>query len=146
MKFIIALFIALFAISFFSCEPQTSKEAAKEQNRNTNTNAQAKYPAHIAENQSIVTAEVEGVYVKDETDFFIKARILNIENDPAYLSLAIKGAGYILVPSFQMHNDKVKDSSVNKGLESLTKLKVGDTFKAIIFYRQYYGWYIEKVL
>lgn len=147
MKFIISIIISVFVISFFSCGPRVSKETSNERNPKVEMNSQSKYPAHIAENQSTVTAEVEGVYVRDKTDFFIKARILDIENNPAYLSFALKGASYILVPAFQLDNNKnVKNSAVNRGLENLTKLTVGETFKAIIYYQQFYGWYIEKVL
>ncbi len=145
MKFFIPIIFVISIFTFYSCYPEAS-ESINSRNVKSKAREQASYPAHIAENQSTVTAEVEGVYVKDKTDFFIKARILNMKNDPAYLSLAIKGASYILVPGFQMDNNKVKDTDVNKGLESLTKFKVGDTFKAIIYYQQYYGWYIEKVL
>lgn len=147
MKFIIPIFIVVFAISFLSCSSDVSKETESVQGSGTQTKEQSKFPAHIAENKSTVTAEVEGVYIRDKTDFFIKARILKVEEDPAYLSLALQGASYILVPSFQLDNNKnVAGSDKNKSLESLTKLRVGDTFKAIIYYQQYYGWFIEKTL
>ncbi len=145
MKFIIHLFLAVFAFIIVSCSPDVSRQAGS--GSGTQTISSSKFPAHIAENKSTVTAEVEGVFIKDRTDFFIKARILKVEDNPAYLSLALQGASYILVPSFQFDdNKKIADSEKNKNLEGLTKLKVGDTFKAVIYYEQFYGWYIENVL
>ncbi len=103
--------------------------------------------AAIRDNQSIVTAEVEGIYPGDKGDFFIKAKILKIEENPAYTSMAVQGASYVLVPSFQLDiNSKVIDNDRNRNLSKMKSLKAGDTFKAVIFYVQYKGWHIDKFL
>ena len=146
MKLSVACILIFSIISFSSCSSDVSRQDNTSVSK-SQSQPQSKFPAKIAENQSIVTAEIEGIYVKDKNDFFIKARILKVYDNPLSLSFAIQGASYILIPSFQLDDKKhVMASDKNKSLSNLTKLKAGETFKAVIFYEQFKGWFIEKVL
>ncbi|MCL5029846.1 MAG: hypothetical protein M1480_12610 [Bacteroidetes bacterium] len=147
MKYFELLLAALILIVFSSCSYDVSKDQREAKTENVQIKTQTKYPARIQENQSTVLAEIEGVYGRSKEDFFIKARIIKVDENQAYSSMAIPGASYILVPSFQLDDkQKIMTSEKNKSLFGLAKLRAGDTFKAIIFFEQFKGWYIDKVL
>lgn len=147
MKYFELLFTVSLLFVFSSCSYDVSKDQSETKTENVQTKAQPRFPTAEQENQSTVLAEIEGVYGKSKEDFFIKARIIKVEDNTAQSSVAIPGASYLLIPGFQLDSkQKIITSDKNKGLLDLAKLRAGDTFKAVIFFKQFNGWYIEKVL
>ena len=139
MKQNVILFAALNIFLFISCsssEKNTEKETPLKSNQ------------QIQINQSRVNAEVEDIYVNDAYDFIIKANVLDVEENPAYPSMAVKGNVYNLIPNFRLDENKniIKDSDKNINLSGLSKLQKGEKFKAIIFFEYLKGWYIQEVL
>ena len=145
LKFIVPLLVILLS----SCCKNVSKNENEGKNLSIKKNVQNP-PTTIQENQSIVTAKIQEINLEDKNMYSIKAKILNVEENPAYASMAVEGSVYKLLPDyalddkneidFKMHKEK------NNGLVNLSKLKHGDEFKAIIFMGKNYNWYIEKVL
>ena len=107
-------------------------------------------PTTIQENQSIVTAKVQDIKQENENKYSIKAKILNVEENPAYASMAVTGNVYKLTPDYALNAKNEIDfkshKEKNTGLLNLSRLKPGDEFKAIIFIGKNYNWYIQKVL
>ncbi len=147
MKYFALPLVFLFLFFISSCSYDVSKDNEQTKTGTEQTQIQKKIPAQIQENRSTVTAEVEGVYGRNKEDFFLKVRIIKVEGNSANSSMAIPGASYLLIPSFQLDDkQKIITSDKNTGLFNLVKLRAGDTFKATIFFKQYDGWYIESVL
>ena len=145
MKFLKIVLLIIIPLLISSCTSSVLKN-----NNNSNdsaSNIQSKLPAQIAVNQSIVTAKVEQININSKYDFAINAKILKVENDPSYLSIAAVGDNYKLSPNFQTDSHgNFLDTKGNKELKDLSELNVGDTLKTVIFYDQSKGWLIEKVL
>jgi hypothetical protein len=145
MKYFEHLIIVILIISFSSCSSNVLKNTS---NSNDSSNSsQSKIPPHIAENQSTVTAIVEQLNVINKKEYTIKAKILKVEENPAYLNMASIGAVYELAPNYKVdEKGNIIQNETNTQLFDLSRLNIGDTFEAIIFYVQNKGWLIEKVL
>ncbi|MHB1687711.1 MAG: hypothetical protein ACYCVH_10090 [Ignavibacteriaceae bacterium] len=142
----IPIILVAYSLTLFSCGSDVSKDG-NSQNQFNIPKIISKAPAAIQVNQSTVTAVVDAITIKAKDDFQVKANILKVENTPAYHSMAIEGAAYTLTPNFQLDDKKqIMLTLKNTGLMNLAKLKSGDTFKAIIFYTQFKGWFIDSVL
>ncbi len=138
------IFLLLFILS--SCSYDVSNDQNNVKTENAQTKTQPSFPTTSQRIQSVVSAEIDGVYGSSKEDFFIKARIIKIEDSTAHSSFVIPGATYILIPSFQLDDkQKIMANNNNKSLLGLAKLRAGDTFKAEIFFEQFKGWYIKKV-
>ena len=139
MKSYIILFAIVFSFVLVSC---TSTEQSTGKNNTLNSEPQ------IQINQSTTLAEVEDIYVNDEYNFIIKVKVMEVEENPAYPSMAVNESVYNLIPNFQLDERKnvIKDSKKNMSLSKLSKLQKGDKFKAIIFFEKLKGWYIQEVL
>jgi hypothetical protein len=139
MKSNTLLFVLLSSLIFVSC---CTTEQSTGKNNTLNSEPQ------IQINQSTILGEVEDIYVNDEYNFILKVKILEVEENPAYTSIAVKGSVYNLIPNFQLdENQKViKESEKNKNLSGLSKLKRRDKFKAAIFFEKLKGWYIQETL
>ncbi len=142
---VLLLFISTFI--FTSCGTSNVTKEKTIQSKLDSVKVISRAPAAIQVNQSTVTAIVTSTNIKSPEDFQIKANILKVENTPAFHSMAIVGADYNLTPNFQLDDNKqIMSSPKNEGLLSLTKLKAGDSFKAVIFYTQFKGWFIDRVI
>jgi hypothetical protein len=141
----IKIFLALgLIILFSSCCTDVSKEKVS----TSNSGNVLKNPASLAINKSIVSAKVEEILSNENGSFIVKALITKVEEDPAYPNLAMKGSTYNLIPNFQLDVDKkiISDSEKNKNLFSLAKQKAGYEFKAVIFFENLNGWFIQQVI
>ncbi len=145
----IKFFLPFLFLFFSSCCTNVSKNENGGQElsiKKTNQNP----PTTIQVNQSIVTAKVQEINLEDENNYSIKAKILNVEENPAYASMAVNGSVYKLVPDYALNDkneiDFTSHKDKNSGLFNLSKLKPGDEFRAIIFMGKNYNWYIQKVL
>lgn len=107
-----------------------------------------KNPTSIAINKSIIVAKVEEIFSNENGSFVVKALITSVEEDPGYPSLAMQGKSYNLIPNFLLDDDKkiISNSEKNKDLFSLAKQKAGYEFKAIIFFENLNGWFIQEVM
>lgn len=130
-----------------SCSSEVTKDNSQLNADSANVVMRSKFPAALPINKSNVKAMIESIYVKDKSDFFIKARILSAKSNPGFPSYAVSGASYILMPDFKKDkNDKLINSQGNTDLTLLTQFKSGETFNAIIYYEQFKGWLIEKII
>lgn len=139
------IFFLIFSLTFISsCCTDVSKDKS---NVSTSGNV-LKNPASIAINKSVVTAKVEEITIDEKGSFKVKALITKVEEDPAYTSMAIEGKTYELIPNFQLDDEKriMPDSEKNKKLSSLSKQEPGTDFKAVIFFENLNGWFIQEVL
>jgi hypothetical protein len=138
------LFVLIFIISFISCSNDVSKENELDSKKPV-TN---KDPAQTFQmNKSIVLARLVSMEVKGEMDFSLKAKVLNVERESGYESIAVAGDEYIFKPGFYYdENSKMPDNEGNNALKELVQLKAGDEFKAEISLDQSMGWIINKVL
>lgn len=107
-----------------------------------------KNPTSIAINKSIIVAKVEEILSNENGSFVVKALITSVEEDPGYPNLAMKGKSYNLIPNFLLDDDKkiISNSEKNNDLFSLAKQKTGYEFKAIIFFENLNGWFIQEVM
>lgn len=129
-------------LSIFLAACSCPEELSREKDTTLNSEPQ------IQINQSTVLTEVEDIYMNDEYNFILKVKVLEVEENPAYASMAIKGSVYNLIPNFQLDENKsvMKESEKNKSLSKLSKHKKGDRFKAIIFFEKLKGWFIQQAL
>lgn len=145
MKYIETVLIIFSALLLSSCG--SGKIQKSSGSSSPSETSQSELPAHIAENQSIVTAKVEQINSINKNDFTIKVKILKVKENPAYLSMAAVGATYILTPNYKLDEKRdIIQTEENFKLLHLSSLNIGDTFKAVIFYEQDKGWLIGKVL
>ncbi len=132
-----------------SCCTNVSKNGSESSDLSMNKKVQSP-PTTIQQNQSIVDAKIQEINLEDENNYSIAAKILNVEENPAYASIAVKGTVYKLSPDYVLNDKNEIDfkshPEINSGLLNLSKLKPGDEFKAIIFMGKNYSWYIQKVL
>ena len=145
MKNSIKIFLALVSITLFSsCCADVSKEKVNV----SNSGSVLKNPTSLAINKSIVAARVEEILSSENGSFIVKALIINVEEDPSYPNLAMKGKSYNLIPNYQLDDNKkiISDSEKNKNLSFLSKQKTGYEFKAIISFENLNGWLIQEVI
>ena len=142
MKFLYGSFLLFLLTLIYSCcnTKPTNGLMGQEQNKNQNI------PTSIAQNLSIVTARVDEVLFKEETDYQLKVTVLDVEGTTAYPSIAVANNNYLLTPNFRYDNDKLMNSDVNESLKKLGKLSKGKEFKAEISLENQKGWFIQKVL
>jgi hypothetical protein len=103
-------------------------------------------PTSIVQNLSIVTARVDEILFKDETDYQIRATVLSVEQNDDRPSIAVAGNDYLLTPNFRYDDDKLMGSDINKSLKKLSRLSKGKEFKAEISLENEKGWFVQKVL
>lgn len=141
----IKIFLVLITITFFS---SCCTDVSKEKVNISNSGNVLKNPTTLAINKSIIAAKVEEIFSNENGSFIVKALLINVEEDPAYPNLAMKGSTYNLIPNFQLDENKkiISDSEKNKDLFSLAKQKAGYEFKAIIFFENLNGWFIQEVI
>jgi hypothetical protein len=142
MKFFYGSILLILLTLLYSCcsSKPTSKLSGQEQNNNQNI------PTSIAQNLSIVTARVDEVLFKGDTDYQLKVMVLAVEQTAAYPSIAVRNNEYLLTPNFRYDNEKLMNSDVNESLKKLGKLSKGNEFKAEISLENQKGWFIQKVL
>lgn len=139
----IKIFFVFSAFLFSACCTNVSKEKPEL----SNTGNPLKSPASIAINKSIVNARIEEIFTGTNGNFIIKALITEVQEDPSYPSIALAGQTYNLIPNFQLDENKIKtDSEKNKKLNMLLNHSSGDEFKAVIFFENQIGWFIQEVL
>lgn len=138
-KLFIFLPLLLLLISCSNCK-DTTKSSGIDNIQTQST------PTSIVQNLSIVTARVDEVIFKTETDYQIKATVLVVEESDAYTSIATPGQEYLLTPNFRYDNENLIKSDVNDSLKKLGKLSKGKEFKAEISLENQKGWFIQKVL
>ncbi len=145
----IKLIAPLLFLLLSSCCTNISKNENESSGSSINKNVQSP-PTTIQENQSIVTAKIQEINLENDDMYSLKVKVLIVEENPAYASMAVKGSIYKLIPDY-VKNDKNEidfksHKEKNNGLLKLSKLKPGDEFKAVIFMGKNYNWYIQKVL
>jgi len=142
MKFVhVSILLILLTFLYSCCNTKpTNGLMGQEQNKIQNI------PTSIAQNLSIVTARVDEVLFKEETDYQLKVTVLVVEGTTAYPSIAVPNNNYLLTPNFRYDNDKLMNSDVNESLKKLGKLSKGKEFKAEISLENQKGWFIQKVL
>lgn len=126
-------------ISCSNCKP--TNETVGQNNLQTGTN-----PTAIVQNLSLVTARVDNVIFKSETDYQIKATVLVVEQRDENNSIATPGEEYLLTPNFRYNNNEIMNSDINESLKKLSKLSKGKEFKAEISLENEKGWFIQKVI
>lgn len=131
--------ISLLLISCSNCKDSTNNN--QEVTVQTQTN-----PTSIVQNLSVVTARVEEVLFKSETDYQIKATVLVVEQNDDRPSIAVPGNDYLFSPNFRYDNDKLMESDINESLKKLSKISKGKEFKAEISLENQKGWFIQKVI
>lgn len=142
MRIVILLTFALslpYLISCSNCKDSTKTN--QEDTVQTQSN-----PTSIVTNVSIVTAKINEVLFKSETDYQIKATVLAVEQNDDRPSIATPGNDYLLTPNFRYDNQKLMDSDINQSLRNLSKLSKGKEFKAEISLENEKGWFIQKVI
>lgn len=139
----IKIFFVFSALLFSACCTNVSKEKPEL----SNTGNPLKSPTSIAINKSIVNARIEEIFTSTNGNFIIKALIIEVQEDPSYPSIALTGQTYNLIPNFQLDENKIKtDSEKNKKLNMLLNHSAGYEFKAVIFFENQIGWFIQEVL
>ena len=138
------LFVLLLILSCISCSNDVSKEDELDSEKPVTT----KGPGQTIQlNKSVVLARLISKEVEDETNFTLRAKVLNVEEKASYESIAVAGEEYILKPNFYYDvNNQIPENERNNGLKELAQLKEGDEFKAEISLEQSTGWIINKVL
>jgi hypothetical protein len=142
MRLAFILFSVLFMAVIISCSNcKPTNETVGQDKIKTETN-----PTAIVQNISLVTARVDKVLFKSETDYQIKVTVLVVEQHDDKQSIATPGEEYLLIPNFRYDNNKLMDSDINESLKKLSKLTKGKEFKAEISLENEKGWFIQKVI
>lgn len=142
MRIVILSALSIISLLLISCSNcKNSTKTNQKETVQTQSN-----PTSIVQNVSIVTATVDEVLFKSETDYQIKVTVLVVEQTDAYTSIAVPGNDYLLTPNFRYDNDQLMDSDINESLKNLSKLSKGKEFKAEISLENEKGWFIQKVI
>jgi hypothetical protein len=141
----IKIFFLLCSITYLS---SCCADVTKEESNVSNSENNLKNPTSIAMNKSIVTARVDEILSDEKGNFTVRASIIKVEEDPSYPSLAMAGKSYNLIPNFRLDDNKkvITDSEINRNLSSLSKQKPGYEFKAVIFFENLNGWFIQEII
>lgn len=143
MKLFLSLITLLVLPVIISCGPCKNTS----ENLSGNINMNQEKPTSIVQNISFVTARVEEVDFKSETDYKIKATVLTVEEKSDKPSIAVPGNDYVLQPNFRIgDNGTILNNSINESLKKLSKLEKGKTFKAEISLENQKGWFIQNVI
>jgi hypothetical protein len=142
MRIVILFTLSIILAAFISCSNCKNTTKTTDQVKVENQSE----PTSIVQNISIVTARVDEVLFKSETDYQIKATVLVVEQNDDRPSIAIPGNDYLLTPNFRYDNQKLMDSDINQSLRNLSKLSKGKEFKAEISLENEKGWFIQKVI
>lgn len=142
MKIVSLLILVFISFQLISCSNCKDTTVNIEQEKNKT----AKLPTSIVQNMSIVTAQVEEVFYKSDTDYQIKATVLVVEESDSHTSIATSGQEYLLTPNFRYDNEVLMKSDLNDSLKKIGKLSKGQKFKAEISLENGKGWFIQKVL
>lgn len=142
MRIIIFSTFALMLPLLISCSncKETTKTAGLDNNQNQSP------PTSIAQNLSLVTARVNEVLFKSETDYQIKVTVLVVEQNDDRPSIATPGNDYLFTPNFRFDNDKLMESDINESLKKLSKVSKGKEFKAEISLENDKSWFIQRVI
>lgn len=122
----------------------TCKDSVKSEG-NINSQTQVT-PTAIVQNLSIVTLKVSDVIKKSDSDFKIKATVVDVKSTEKYPSIAVAGAEYELTPNFRYDGNVLMKNEINDSLIKLGLLSKGSEFKAEISLENNKGWFIQKVL
>jgi hypothetical protein len=142
MKIISVLVIVFISFQIVSCSncKDTSKTSGQEKTK-------IKMPPNsVAQNLSIVTAKVDEVLFKSETDYQIEVTALNVSATEMYPSIAVVGNKYLLTPNFRYDGEGLLENDINNSLKKIGKLSKGTEFKAEISLENGKGWFLQKVL
>jgi len=142
MRIIILSVISIILLLLISCS--NCKDSTKT-NQDGTVQTQSN-PTSIVQNLSVVTARVDEVLFKSETDYQIKATVLVVEQNDDRPSIATPGNDYLFSPNFRYDNDKLMESDINESLKKLSKVSKGKEFKAEISLENEKGWFIQKVI
>ena len=142
MRIIILSAISIILLLLISCS--NCKDSTKT-NQDVTVQTQSN-PTSIVQNLSVVTARVDEVLFKSETDYQIKATVLAVEQNDDRPSIATPGNDYLFSPNFRYDNDKLMESDINEALKKLSKVSEGKEFKAEISLENEKGWFIQKVI
>ena len=138
------LIVLLLLLSLASCSNDVSKENEVDSDKLVTPQKSAQT---IQINKSFVLARLISKDIRNERDFTIRVKILNVEENSNYESIAVVGEEYTLTPSFYYdEKDKIAENERNLGLIQIVKLNVGDEFNAEISLEQKLGWTIIKVI
>lgn len=142
MRIVILSALSIISMLIISCS--NCKDSTKTNQKDT---VQTQItPTSIVQNVSIVTAKVDEVFFKSETDYQIKVTVSAVEQNDDRPSIALPGNDYLLTPNFRYDNDQLMDSDINESLKNLSKLSKGKEFKAEISLENEKGWFIQKVI
>jgi hypothetical protein len=140
MKYNIAVILLIpFVISCSNCKTSVNNQVDSETSNHNN-------PTSIVQNSSIVTAIVNKVIYKSETEYQIIATVTEVEENNDKPVIAVKGNTYTLSPNFRYNGNELLESDVNNSLKSLGKILQGKKFKAEILLDNKNGWLIQNVI
>lgn len=100
---------------------------------------------NVQVNRSNVSLELIDIY-KSSSGFVILAKVNSVKEDDSYPSLAVIGETYLLQPNYALDEMGIMiENEKNKNLNSLTELKTGNRFSAVIFFELNKGWFIDNI-
>ncbi len=137
------LLLSIISVSIFILYSCGSGDAIQSGAGGKDSTIISMYPTKLPVNRSVVTAQIDGIYLRGKDDFLIKCKIVKAAADSTYASFAMPGASYILNPDYA---ESGNGPSSEEGITKLAEMKSGDTFKAVITYVQYGGWHIVKLI
>ncbi|NWF88910.1 MAG: hypothetical protein HXY50_05535 [Ignavibacteriaceae bacterium] len=138
------VFFIILTFLFLGCCSDISKDNSNVKNNSIGLSNQTR----VAFNRSFVTALVEDIIIGENGNKMVQAKILSVDENPAYQSLAIAGSVYNLIPNFEVDDNKAikKQSKKNENLLSLLSNRKGYEFKAVISFKNLQGWILEEVI
>lgn len=140
MKYFIAVMLLIpFAISCSNCKTSVNNQVDSETINKSN-------PTSIVQNASIVTAIVNELVYKSETDYQVKVTVIEVEENNDKPVIAVKGENYTLSPNFRYDGNKILENNVNNSLKLLGKIIIGKKFKAEITLDNKNGWLVQNVI
>ena len=112
MKLIFALLLFILPSLLIGCSNcKTTSQTVGQDSTNLT-------PTSIVQNLSTVTARIDDVIFKSETDYQLKVTVLVVEQNDSYNNIAVPGNEYLLTPNFRYDNDKLMSSEVNESLKN----------------------------
>lgn len=130
------------ALLFISC---SSKECVNENNNSTKINNNIQNTT-VAVNRTNAICEVVDV-LKGEKNIILIIKIISVNEEENYPSFAVKDAEYSVQPAFAFEESgELIQNERNERLNSLSKMKKGNSFNCYLSYENMKGWFIYDII
>lgn len=132
------------ALLFISC---SSKDCVHENEKNNTTQLNNQIQnTTVAINRTNAVCKIVDI-LKSDKNISLIIKVVSVNAEDNYPSFAVVDAEYTVQPAFAIEeNGELIQNERNKRLNSLHKMKKGDSFNCYLSYENMKGWFIYDII